>query len=293
MLEFTEEHIKKQKYNLCFTSVNGKRTNLNKYGGSKIFYSGENVDSIIKHKFTKITENAQYRWFDRIQYRYSDYRHKEVDLCMGMGNFEDKYSNYLRFPLWIMYLLQPSSSKDDVVRLVKDLNTKKSVKLHKAVCLNKHDCYGTRSKICNDLNDIMPDIKYPGKWRHNDDSLWNDYNDNKLAYLNTFMFNICPENMDAPSYCTEKLFDAFRAGCIPIYAGAENNPEGECVNQNAIIFWDLDDEYNFESKKLVKRLLEDENYYYKFMAQEKFKSNAAEYIIDRLDTLKKKIEDIL
>jgi hypothetical protein len=45
----------------------------------------------------------------------------------------------------------------------------------------------------------------------------------KLATLKKYRFAICYENVrDVPGYITEKIFDCFFAGCIPVYRGADN-----------------------------------------------------------------------
>ena len=45
----------------------------------------------------------------------------------------------------------------------------------------------------------------------------------KRAILEQYKFSICYENMsDMPGYITEKIFDCFFAGCVPIYLGASN-----------------------------------------------------------------------
>jgi hypothetical protein len=45
----------------------------------------------------------------------------------------------------------------------------------------------------------------------------------KIQCLNHYKFCICYENVkDIPGYVTEKLFDCFYAGCVPIYWGASN-----------------------------------------------------------------------
>jgi len=44
--------------------------------------------------------------------------------------------------------------------------------------------------------------------------------DNKLQTLSNFKFTLCFENCVFPGYVTEKIFDAFLSGCIPIYLGA-------------------------------------------------------------------------
>ena len=45
--------------------------------------------------------------------------------------------------------------------------------------------------------------------------------DDKVKTLSNYRFSICYENTgDVPGYITEKLFDSFAAGCVPIYLGA-------------------------------------------------------------------------
>jgi len=43
---------------------------------------------------------------------------------------------------------------------------------------------------------------------------------NKVSTLAEYQFSICFENAHFPGYITEKVFDCFFAGCIPIYYGA-------------------------------------------------------------------------
>lgn len=44
--------------------------------------------------------------------------------------------------------------------------------------------------------------------------------DDKLLTLSNYKFSICFENCTFPGYITEKIFDSFFAGCIPVYLGA-------------------------------------------------------------------------
>jgi hypothetical protein len=46
--------------------------------------------------------------------------------------------------------------------------------------------------------------------------------DDKHGTLKRYRFAICYENAIYPGYISEKIFDCFRAGCIPIYWGAPN-----------------------------------------------------------------------
>lgn len=44
--------------------------------------------------------------------------------------------------------------------------------------------------------------------------------DSKLQVISNYKFVLCFENCSFPGYLTEKIFDCFQAGCIPIYYGA-------------------------------------------------------------------------
>jgi hypothetical protein len=47
----------------------------------------------------------------------------------------------------------------------------------------------------------------------------------KVAALSSYRFAICFENTVFPGYLTEKIFDCFVAGCIPVYLGAPDITE--------------------------------------------------------------------
>jgi len=47
----------------------------------------------------------------------------------------------------------------------------------------------------------------------------------KRPVLKQYRFAICYENCDSPGYVTEKIFDCFFAGCVPVYWGASNVTE--------------------------------------------------------------------
>ncbi|WP_285818257.1 glycosyltransferase family 10 domain-containing protein [Helicobacter bilis] len=54
-----------------------------------------------------------------------------------------------------------------------------------------------------------------GRWKNN----MGGNVDDKIEWLKSYKFNLCFENSSYPGYLTEKLFDAFLAGCVPIYWG--------------------------------------------------------------------------
>ena len=49
--------------------------------------------------------------------------------------------------------------------------------------------------------------------------------DSKYDVLSQYRFSLCFENMAMKGYVTEKIFDCFYAGCVPLYLGATNIQE--------------------------------------------------------------------
>ncbi|TEW50704.1 glycosyltransferase family 10 domain-containing protein [Psychromonas algicola] len=62
--------------------------------------------------------------------------------------------------------------------------------------------------------------------------------DHKRPVMERYRFSICYENAkDIPGYITEKIFDSFFAGCVPVYWGADNVkdniPEGCFIDKRS------------------------------------------------------------
>lgn len=49
---------------------------------------------------------------------------------------------------------------------------------------------------------------------------WQGRCENKIETLSAYRFSICYDNTIFPGYITEKIFDCFYAGCVPVYLGA-------------------------------------------------------------------------
>ena len=58
--------------------------------------------------------------------------------------------------------------------------------------------------------------------------------EDKAEFLSKYKFNLAMENADSPGYITEKIIQAWAAGCIPIYWGGRGKAEEE-FNRNAYI----------------------------------------------------------
>ena len=243
------------------------------FEGKKVFYTGEDVE----HPGTQL---ALY---------YGDYCLDHTDLSMGFGQVQ--HARYLRFPYWILTTFSPEDDAAAIRERIKQINESHFEKSRECVLINKHDPAGTRELVYNGVKDIL-DVKLAGQWRNNTRELWDDFGNDKEAYLRTFKFNICAENNNTKDYVTEKIFDAFIAGCIPLYYGALNDPEPGLINRNAVIFWNKEGK-NEENREIIRELKQNESLYQEFMSRPKLLPAAAEYVIDRYAKLKEHFARIL
>ena len=228
-----------------------------------------------------------------VQVFRKDYNDNCLGLCdLSLGFNHISNSNYIRFPLWISWNFNITEiNKENIHKRVLEINNAKFKKIKFASLIsNWGGGNNLRQIIYNNISKI-DNISCPSKFMHNDDSLKNDFNDSKYEYLKQFKFNICPENCIEDGYVTEKLFDAFKSGCIPIWSG-DKNLEGDVINKNAVLYWDVNSDNN-ELIKEVKSLHKNDKLYDKFVSQPKFNTdNAVEYIYGQIKLLHEKIEEL-
>ena len=272
-VKFIRHNIAPLNTKFNFYGVYGKGRFVRKaINGKKIFFSPENLDK----KFMK--------W----NILFGDYCLPYVDLGMGFG--EIKKDNYLRFPLWILYLFSPEADKNDIENTINKINNTRYLKSKFCTLIAGHDKHGTRKMILDGVADLMP-IDCAGRWQNNTKDLWDKYNNNKMEYLKEFKFNICPENINTKNYVSEKLFEAFAADSIPIYYGSDNDPEPGLINKDAIIFWQKNSS-NDKAKKLIKELYLDDKAYIDFIKQQKILPAAVDYVWSRYTKLKERFETL-
>ncbi len=248
----------------------------------KIFWTGENTEFLAHASF-------------------DDYCIKDVDLALGYKRLNNK--NYLRFPLWIYYIFIDCNSIDEVAIKVDQINNFKPKKTKFCALISRHDnkieyqskfkdkehILNVRSQLYHLLNPIES-VSCPGNLFHNDSTLKTEFYDDKQNYLAQFKFNICPENGLGDGYCTEKLFHAFDAGCIPIYWG-EYPPEPGCVNQDSFLFFDgKNHDYIFNE---VSRLNSNDGLYNAFIARPKLKPETVDFVWNKLVTLEVILKELL
>jgi len=261
-------------------SVFGNKDIVRFVKSPKIFFTGENIH-------TKIV-NAH---FDTITTDYF----KKFDLALGFDYVEEvSQANYQRFPLWLMYLFPFNSSYEDIKRILNTYNSPdyrlRYGRSRFASNISRHDNNGIRGEIIDILNNIA-EIECAGDFRNNTDSLRMTFDDDKIKYLSTVRFNICPENSDAPGYVTEKVFESIQAGCIPVYWGSGNNPEPHILNSDAILF------FNRENPNLlynqVYSLENNSELYSEFIHRKPFIENAEDVIWEKFEALRKRLKMIL
>jgi hypothetical protein len=91
---------------------------------------------------------------------------------------------------------------------------------------------------------------------------------------------------------TEKIWDSFEAGCVPIYSGALGNPEPRIFNRDAFILWSFDDD-NKELVDEIKRINADDFYYQRKKAQKLFLDGADVYIFSLIDAFRSNVAELL
>ena len=91
--------------------------------------------------------------------------------------------------------------------------------------------------------------------------------ESKKDTLEQYKFSICFENAkDIPGYITEKIFDCFFAGCVPVYWGANN--VSEHIPEDCFI--DMRKFANYEDMYQYMKNMSDEEYLGYLNAIERF-----------------------
>ena len=292
LLRYLSENFPESGRPIRFYSVYGPVEELNRpFSGIRVFYTLENMEPKTEHASCTGRPEKAAVWAERAAKYVEKVDWGSFDLCFGYS-FTGAPKDFVQFPLWLCYYGEQDFRHMEEIRRSSAKNA--SDRRPEAALLASHDFLGTRACICDRLEkeQVLP-IRYAGKWRHNTDELQASFHDDKRTFLQNFLFNICPENMDAPGYVTEKLFDACAAGCIPIYAGSGNRPEEGIVNPDSMILWDLDGD-NTENIGRIRTLLRDPAALAAFLREPIFTEQAMDEIRKRyLDPLHTAFQKVL
>lgn len=102
---------------------------------------------------------------------------------------------------------------------------------------------------------------------------------NKRDVLESARFSLCYENVrDLPGYVTEKIFDCFFSGCVPIYWGADEI--AELIPQNCFIdrrkFNDMESLYAYLKNMSEDDYIDKQQNIEKFLIGNSFKPFSSE-----------------
>jgi hypothetical protein len=191
----------------------------------KLFYYGENLDRYPPYNDYKLLQNT-------------------FDLIVGFKP-TDLTQKQIRFPLWLInYDYYKWDDNDNILTYIQNKynkNIKNKKVFSTIVC--KHDRGGQRTLIYDELQKYG-EIKSPGKYRNNTAPIGNTSED-KINYISRGLYTICPENSSFEGYFTEKIFQAFEAGTIPLY-WAIDLPETSIINKNKYCFCDIQNKENLK-----------------------------------------------
>lgn len=242
-----------------------------------------------KHKLFFTAENTHAPESAWMAYENVHRKDMGIDLHIGFDYYNEP--KYIRFPYWISAMFPVQTTYQDIVEWIERYNYSTAIGRDRfCAMICRADYFDDRVVLADYVERIAP-ISYPSGFRHNDDSLKKDFGDKKLDYLQHFRFNLCPENTNNYGYVTEKVFEAIKAGCIPIYWGNEGMPEPEILNPDAIIYLDI--KHPEMALKKIQQLVESEGEYQKFIAQPRFVPGAADVIWGYFTRLDNKLRETL
>lgn len=210
------------------------------YSGGSFDPNNNYLINMIRKYSDKITINLTepnmntdiiiYSLFGKTNYRYTDQRRiffsgEATGICQDADyNITFNYDsvNNCRLPLWIFYidndLIQTSNQRKQGIYDIPSNRTKfcsficgnPGAKNHRKPMVDKISEYKTVDSggyFMNNIGYIVPrGINCSGKIEHN----------------NNYKFVIAFENTEMDGYCTEKICDAFKSNCIPIYWGTKD-----------------------------------------------------------------------
>ena len=127
---------------------------------------------------------------------------------------------------------------------------------------NKKFCLMTnKSNLNSDINEIVLQLSKIGIV--DNINMYNDKIENVTCYngmellevYGQYKFIMCIENSYSFGYFTEKIFNAFLAGSVPIYSGSPI--VGQFLNTDSFVNIFLENEYNDNDPEIGQKILDD------------------------------------
>jgi len=277
---------------------------LLKYFNSPEIVTSDNYDylilSVFPNKNININKFAKIIVFngehpDYIQTRIVALGIKPHIMIGFVDNNEYDFSTIkLYYPLWLLYYSDINQSTIDEIELKKNISIQDLCNKKFCCLINSHDINLTRTPIYNELSKINK-IDCPGLLLNNiNRQLVGSSSDDKINFMNSYIFNICSENRYGSGYLTEKLPQALNSACIPIYHGDLTDFHKKIFNQDRIILQiKLDSTSMVELKKTIKKLYGNKNHLFKFYKKPIFNSQALTEINKFKEDFEKKIIQLI
>lgn len=190
------------------------------------FIIDENApDYTISYNYSFEHLHPKYDSCVKIYYAQENIRTDFIVFDYGLGNYitqeQDRFCRYVDF--LSPYLINRDISKTREQNLSKYKNRKR-------FCAFIHKFGGRGFEVRDHFFEKLCSYKKvdaPGKWKFNmqNDPLYESFSKHyadsygKIEFLTNYKFYLCFENSSYPGHITEKLFNTFEAGCIPIYWG--------------------------------------------------------------------------
>ncbi|RIY37799.1 hypothetical protein [Psittacicella gerlachiana] len=256
------------------------------------FINRKNRQELIAH-IEQVKENRPYRvCFSPISVlivpytkEMPDFLTDYVDLCLGQESVKRfPRANYFRLPAWCLRLFGLFPTIDKIKAKITELEAlrKQDPFLRKEFMggvINKDTRFFSSGslKVFTMITDIDPYLKhfkinFAGNYKRNDLRLEQIYQGDKVAYLQNFTFNLCPEYLNFHAVVSENLAICLEAGCIPVYWG-DLSEDKLYFNEKAMIAYDVTRRMEISEKFREVFLNKD-----KFLEENIFTPDAAELI---------------
>jgi hypothetical protein len=155
-------------------------------------------------------------------------------------NFFHDTPKSIRFPLWMIYW---NFYRDGLFDTFHERQEYDESRHDKAILVVSHDNNGVRQQICSKVMsayNIRVDSNYENVPHDTLVDIPRDGTQHKISLLKSYRYNICAENSHHAGYVTEKIFEAFYSGCVPIYWGS-SPVEPQIIHQDSFIHIFCDD----------------------------------------------------
>lgn len=270
---FITHHFPNYKLRINFISVLGPVEMMEYHRrGINIFYTGENIHA------------------RRFKPYLDQYKMQSYNLSLGF-DYEGE-GNYMRLPLWVIWHFPPEATQEQIDKMCQEMSHPSlGDRPRFCVLVCSHDQSGLRKEIMDAL-ETVGHVDSAGRYCQNTDSLHTEFDNDKPRFLQQYRYNICPENSNHKGYVTEKIFDAIKSGCVPIYNGSDNTPEPDIINQEAVLFWSSKSD-NLQLISQICKLESDSNAYRHFANQARLTPQAPDIIWQYYTLLHEKLKELL